>query len=206
MVLGTRPFQWIGDLSYSLYLWHWPMLVVAAAHFGDLSLTEGLLVALASVIPAWITFRLVENPLRYSRKISTSPRLALSLGGNFTLAGICAGMVLVLMGAWAAAATTTKGRYAPGAALLSTAPGTAPIGPVPERFDVITPDPLQIRQGFMDVPDTNRDKCFQQVDGAEVLSCTYGNPNASTTVALVGEDGQHDQQRPEQVELLLHGE
>ncbi|WP_262015363.1 acyltransferase family protein [Micromonospora sp. Mcm103] len=195
MVLGTRPFQWIGDLSYSLYLWHWPMLVVAAAHFGDLSLTEGLLVALASVIPAWITFRLVENPLRYSRKISTSPRLALSLGGNFTLVGICAGMVLVLMGAWAAAATTTKGQYAPGAALLSTAPGTAPIGPVPERFDVIKPDPLQIRQGFMDVPDTNRDKCFQQVDGAEVLSCTYGNPNAATTVALVG-DSKMDQWLP----------
>ncbi|MER5609269.1 acyltransferase family protein [Micromonospora tulbaghiae] len=195
MVLGLRPFQWIGDLSYSLYLWHWPMLVVAAAHFGDLSVTEGLVVALASVIPAWLTFRLVENPLRYSRKISTSPRLALSLGGNFTLAGICAGLVLVLMGAWAAAATTTKSRYAPGAALLSTAPGTAPIGPVPERFDAITPDPLQIRQGFMDVPDTNRDKCFQQVEGAEVLSCTYGVPNGSTTVALVG-DSKMDQWLP----------
>ncbi|MEE3919354.1 SGNH hydrolase domain-containing protein [Micromonospora sp. BRA006-A] len=47
----------------------------------------------------------------------------------------------------------------------------------------------------MDVPDTNRDKCFQQVDGAEVLSCTYGNPNASTTVALVG-DSKMDQWLP----------
>ncbi|MGC4893811.1 acyltransferase family protein [Micromonospora sp. DT31] len=195
LLLGTRPFRWVGDLSYSLYLWHWPMLVVAAAHWGDLSLTEGVVVALASVVPAWLTFRLVENPLRYSRKISTSPRLALSLGGNFTLAGICAGLVLVLMGAWAAAATTTRARYAPGAALLSTTPGTAPIGPVPERFDVITPDPLQIRQGFMDVPDTNRDKCFQQVAGAEVLTCTYGNPNGATTVALVG-DSKMDQWLP----------
>ncbi|GAA3735571.1 acyltransferase family protein [Micromonospora maritima] len=195
VVLGTLPFRWIGDLSYSLYLWHWPMLVVAEAYWGDLSLKRGLLVALASVVPAWLTFRLVENPLRYSRKISTSPRLALSLGGNFTLAGICAGLALLLTGAWAAAATTNRTAYAPGAALLSTAPGTAPIGPVPERFDVITPDPLQIRQGFMDVPDTNRDKCFQQVDGAEVLSCTYGNPNGATTVALVG-DSKMDQWLP----------
>ncbi|MFI2709123.1 acyltransferase family protein [Micromonospora sp. NPDC018662] len=195
LVLGTRPFRWVGDLSYSLYLWHWPMLIVAAARFGELSPAEGLAVALASVVPAWLTFRLVENPLRYSRKIATSPRLALSLGGNFTLAGICAGLALVLFGAWAAAATPTKGRYAPGAALLSTRPGTAPIGPVPERFDVITPDPLQIRQGFLDVPDTKRDGCFQQVVGAEVLSCTYGNPQGATTVALVG-DSKMDQWLP----------
>ncbi|WP_262283287.1 acyltransferase family protein [Micromonospora sp. MA102] len=195
VVLGTRPFRWVGDLSYSLYLWHWPMLIVAGAYWGDLSLARGVTVALASVVPAWITFRLVENPLRYSRAISTSPRLALSLGGNFTLAGICAGLALVLMSVWAAAAVPTEGRYAPGAALLSTTPGTAPIGPVPERFDFITPDPLQLAQGFMDVPDTNRDKCFQQVVGAEVLSCTYGNPNGATTVALVG-DSKMDQWLP----------
>ncbi|MFE9955802.1 acyltransferase family protein [Micromonospora sp. NPDC005299] len=195
LVLGTRPFRWVGDLSYSLYLWHWPMLIVAGAYWGDLSLKRGLAVALASVVPAWITFRLVENPLRYSRAISTSPRLALSLGGNFTMAGICAGLALVLTGAWAAAATPSGDRYAPGAALLATTPGTAPIGPVPERFDFIAPDPLKLTQGFMDVPDTNRDKCFQQVVGAEVLSCTYGNPDGATTVALVG-DSKMDQWLP----------
>ncbi|GHJ17935.1 MULTISPECIES: acyltransferase family protein [unclassified Micromonospora] len=195
VLLGTGPFRWVGDLSYSLYLWHWPMLIVAAARFGELSTVEGLAVALASVVPAWLTFRLVENPLRYSRKIATSPRLALSLGGNFTMAGICAGLALVLLGAWAAAAVPTKSRYAPGAALLSTTPGTAPIGPVPERFDVITPDPLQIRQGFLDVPVTKRDNCFQQVEGAEVLWCTYGNPQGATTVALVG-DSKMDQWLP----------
>ncbi|MEU2612925.1 acyltransferase family protein [Micromonospora sp. NPDC007271] len=195
LVLGTRPFRWVGDLSYSLYLWHWPMLIVAAAYWDDLSLTRGMAVALASVVPAWLTFRLVENPLRYSRAISKSPRLALSLGGNFTMAGICAGLALVLTGAWAAAATPSGGRYAPGAALLSTTPGTAPIGPVPERFDFISPDPLKLRQGFMDVPVTNRDKCFQQVAGAEVLWCTYGKPDGATTVALVG-DSKMDQWLP----------
>ncbi|MEU4477092.1 acyltransferase family protein [Micromonospora sp. NPDC023966] len=196
VLLGTGPFRWVGDLSYSLYLWHWPMLIVAGAYWDGLSLARGMAVALASVVPAWITFRLVENPLRYSRAISKSPRLALSLGGNFTMAGICAGLALVLMAAWAAAATPSRGgRYAPGAALLSTTPGTAPIGPVPERFDFITPDPLQIQQGFMDVPDTNRDKCFQQVVGSEVLSCTYGNPDGATTVALVG-DSKMDQWLP----------
>ncbi|MFG3297644.1 acyltransferase family protein [Micromonospora chersina] len=196
LVLGTRPFRWVGDLSYSLYLWHWPMLVVAGAYWDGLSVERGLVVVLASLVPAWITFRLVENPLRYSRAISRSPRLALSLGGNFTMAGICAGLALVLTAALAASATPSdRGRYAPGAALLSTTPGTAPIGPVPERFDFISPDPLRFAQGFLDVPDTNRDRCFQQIAGAEVLSCTYGNPHGATTVALVG-DSKMDQWLP----------
>lgn len=189
-VLGTRPFRWIGDLSYSLYLWHWPILVVATAHWNGLSLTRGLVLAAASVIPAWLTFRLVENPLRYSRAISGSPRLALSLGGNFTLAGICAGLVLVLMSALAAGATTGN-RPAPGAAVLAVAPG-APTGAVPESFDFITPDPLRVGK---DLPDTNRDGCFQQMISPELLWCTYGNPQGATTVALVG-DSKMDQWLP----------
>ena len=34
-LLSVRPLAWIGDLSYSLYLWHWPVLVFGAAEFGE---------------------------------------------------------------------------------------------------------------------------------------------------------------------------
>ncbi|MFU8871212.1 acyltransferase family protein [Micromonospora sp. SL4-19] len=191
LLLGTRPFRWVGDLSYSLYLWHWPMLMVAAAHWNGLSLTRGLAVAAASVIPAWITFRLVENPLRYSRAISTSPRLALSLGGNFTLAGICAGLALLLVNTWAAGPTSGR-TYAPGAGLLAAASDTVPIGPVPESYDFITPDP---RRATKDVPDSTPDGCFQDMVSAELIWCTYGKPDGATTVALVG-DSKMDQWLP----------
>jgi peptidoglycan/LPS O-acetylase OafA/YrhL len=200
-LLGTRPFRWVGDLSYSLYLWHWPMLVLATAHWGGLSLARGLAVAAASAIPAWITYRLVENPLRYSRAVSGSPRLALSLGGNFTLVGICAGLALLVMsptvpgsdpgqGGGGGPAAAVPGGFAPGAAVLAASPG-AERPPVPERFDFITPDPLRAP---WDLPVSTR-ACFQQIPEPELIWCTYGNPNGKTTVALVG-DSKMDQWLP----------
>ncbi|GAA1844823.1 acyltransferase family protein [Asanoa iriomotensis] len=188
-ILGTRPFQWVGDLSYSLYLWHWPMIVIAGARFGDLSVKQGLVVAAASVVPAWITFKIIENPLRYARAISKSPRLALSLGGNFTLVGVCAGLALIML----AAASTPPGvvvRYAPGAAVLLGQTGRG--GLVPDQFDFITPNPIKAGD---DLPDTTADKCFQQMVKPDLLYCTYGKPDGKTTVALVG-DSKADQWLP----------
>jgi peptidoglycan/LPS O-acetylase OafA/YrhL len=192
-ILGTPPFRWVGDLSYSLYLWHWPMIVLATAHWGGLSLTRGLAVAAASVVPAWLTFKLVENPLRYSRAISGSPRLALSLGGNFTFAGICAGLALLVLATSAAAPSVAAKQPARGAGLLlgSVGTGSAPLGPVPDRFDFITPDPLRAGK---DLPETT-DHCFQQMVEPDVIWCTYGNPHGKTTVALVG-DSKMDQWLP----------
>lgn len=62
-VLASRPMVLIGDLSYSIYLWHWPFIV-----FGSLlwpgSDSVLLIAAALSVIPAYASFRWVEEPIR----------------------------------------------------------------------------------------------------------------------------------------------
>ena len=51
-------------VSYSLYLWHWPFLIAAEGIWGDLRVRYALLVVLASAVPAWLSYRYVENPIR----------------------------------------------------------------------------------------------------------------------------------------------
>jgi peptidoglycan/LPS O-acetylase OafA/YrhL len=179
-ILGTRPFRWVGDLSYSLYLWHWPLIVVATYYLNGLTLGQGLLVAAISVVPAWLTFRLVENPLRYSRAITASPRLALGMGGLFTIVAMCVGLVLTLVAA--AQAGPLAQRDAPGAAVLLDAPGYRLGGPVPDRFPYITPDPAQATKDIPEAPG-----CMQLLVSPDLLWCTFGNPAAATKVALVGD-------------------
>lgn len=91
--LTSRPIVWVGDLSYSLYLWHWPMLVIAAEVLGPLGVTEGLVVVAASFVPSVITERLVERPIRTApRFASWHAGLALAAVLMFVTAGLAFGL------------------------------------------------------------------------------------------------------------------
>jgi peptidoglycan/LPS O-acetylase OafA/YrhL len=66
--LGSTPMVAIGKLSYSWYLWHWPLLAFGRiASLGEPSLPRDLLVAFASLGLAAVTWRFVEQPARKQR-------------------------------------------------------------------------------------------------------------------------------------------
>ena len=61
--LGARPLVWIGDRSYSWYLWHWPLIVFAGALVpGSGFAIRGA--AVLSLAPAAVSYRRIENPVR----------------------------------------------------------------------------------------------------------------------------------------------
>lgn len=62
-LLSIRPLAALGDLSYSWYLWHWPLIVFAQAAF-PASSRAAPLAAIASLGPAWLSYHFVENPIR----------------------------------------------------------------------------------------------------------------------------------------------
>jgi peptidoglycan/LPS O-acetylase OafA/YrhL len=63
-LLSVAPMRWIGDRSYSYYLWHWPALILVAAVWRTPSGWSGLLVAGAALVLSDLSYRFVENPFR----------------------------------------------------------------------------------------------------------------------------------------------
>jgi peptidoglycan/LPS O-acetylase OafA/YrhL len=86
-LLSLSPMRYLGRISYSLYLWHWPILVLPAAFVGDeLPLPVRLLLALASVGVAALSQRFVEDPIRRGRFVGLASRRGLAMAGALSLA------------------------------------------------------------------------------------------------------------------------
>ncbi len=87
-----RPIAKVGDLSYSWSLWHWPLIGVAGILFTE-SATWKVTGAAASLPIAWLSYRYVENPLRYSPR-ATPPRTVL-IGVVCTLVPLAMALALL---------------------------------------------------------------------------------------------------------------
>jgi peptidoglycan/LPS O-acetylase OafA/YrhL len=76
-LLSVRPMTWIGDRSYSWYLWHFPFLVFARAVFPGRPVAGAA--AALSLVPAWLSYRYVENPIRFNPRLAGPRLVALAL-------------------------------------------------------------------------------------------------------------------------------
>jgi peptidoglycan/LPS O-acetylase OafA/YrhL len=85
-LLSTRPAVWVGDLSYSLYLWHWPLIAFASLLWPGTA--APLLAALACVVPSWLSYQYVETPLRAARPRSRVTVFGLGAGTAAAAAGL----------------------------------------------------------------------------------------------------------------------
>ena len=90
--LSSRPVVQVGLISYSLYLWHWPILVFCRQYFSTLDfgpLTK-IGAIIASLLLAWLSWRFVEKPARQTKR-----------GGQaavFSLGAASAALALIIFG------------------------------------------------------------------------------------------------------------
>lgn len=75
-ILSTRIFDYLGKRSFSIYLWHWPVLILPTREFGYLGPFEKILALLLVLVLSEASYRFVENPLRYSIKLRHGRRTA----------------------------------------------------------------------------------------------------------------------------------
>lgn len=186
--MNNPPTQAIGRLSYSLYLWHWPILVIGGYLITDgiasLSVPAGISLIILSVIPAALSYRFVECPFRDSTRLREVPSRSVGVA----VAGIVIALVL--------AACLTGGaklaqHFAPEPQFTSDDSqitfGAAVIGS-PGYDQVvnheISPSPLL---AGADNPPVYARGCQQPQSSSEPVACEFGDPASPITVALVGD-------------------
>ena len=74
--LSLRPLQAIGKVSYSWYLWHWPVLILGATLVNIRDGWNVLALVVVSFAVSWLSFHYFETPIRHNRKLLARPRMA----------------------------------------------------------------------------------------------------------------------------------
>ncbi len=148
-MLRRRPLTWIGKRSYSIYLWHWPALVLVAAQFGPQPAWSRVVTVAGAVALAAVTFRFLEDPIHHSRWLAGRARRGLAMGGGLIAIGATTAMLVVttsptLVGAGPAAAPVLATAPTLPATLAVAAPAatTAPPPAASAPADGAAPTPL----------------------------------------------------------------
>ncbi|MER8062478.1 MULTISPECIES: acyltransferase [unclassified Streptomyces] len=97
VLTSSRPVQVLGDMSYSLYLWHWPllMLVPLAVPGGAQTFTARLGIVAAALLLSYASKRLIEDPVRTWPTLAQSPRLTFA-AMVVVLSAVCLAAEVVL--------------------------------------------------------------------------------------------------------------
>lgn len=204
-ILGLAPLQWIGARSYSLYLWHWPALIIATSNKGaPLSASDRWKLLVLVVVVAEIGFRLVENPIRRSTKLQHERRLSFAMGGALVVSGVIASVALAaynpslttgytaervdeITTTTAALTTTTAVPRMPDP--LNNGFERAPQAVIDALTQEKLPDNLRpaLNSALVDSPVLYDNNCHQYMATTVPEGCVFGRPNARTTVALFGD-------------------
>ena len=183
--LAWSPIQYLGDISYSLYLWHWPLIVIVPQVTGSaLGLLDKLAIIAGSVALAGLTKKYVEDRYRRHR-----PGVSLATPYRFAVAGMA---VVVAVGLVQVAEVNHRQEAAkeqvsqvlsgaePCFGAASMAPGNSCIQ---RNSGNVIPSTSEAAN---DRSDAFGDGCLVYRPFDKFTQCVYGDEKAAVSIALVG--------------------
>jgi hypothetical protein len=85
-LLRIRPLRWLGDCSYSVYLWHWPLLIFGSVIYPRKSVAVTAIAVGLTLLLGWLSYRWIELPFKQGLLPNWSPRRLVSGALGFCLA------------------------------------------------------------------------------------------------------------------------
>ncbi|WGP05409.1 acyltransferase family protein [Bacillus subtilis] len=189
-LLSLRPIRFLGDISYSVYLWHWPLIVLVpylSAKLGrseSLGVLDNIAIILASIIAAWASTTWVENRFRRSSFFSSSKKtfafaaLAMALVAALGFSQMVVANTIVEENEDKLQAQLDDPESCLGAGILLP---SAKDNPNCEDKDSLQMEPAAAKK---DKSKAYADGCWASAPYASKPECTYGD--GSKHVALVG--------------------
>jgi peptidoglycan/LPS O-acetylase OafA/YrhL len=203
--LGTAPLRLVGRCSYSWYLWHWPVLVLAPVALGHpLGLAARLAAAGVSGALGVATTYAVENPVRFAAALRRSPARSLLVGGAATAVAVAAALVALL----AVPVPVGRGTAADAPPLQAAPPSSAAAPPVDAHQAAVQALTGQVQAAVAasadiqavpadlspplgaaaaDKPDVFVNGCVRSWLYTGQGECASGDTASASTVALVGD-------------------
>jgi peptidoglycan/LPS O-acetylase OafA/YrhL len=185
--LDNRVMRWIGDISYSIYLWHWPIIVCIKDHRGgSLSAIDAAGIIVLVLLLAHLTKIFVEDRFRVGggtgAGMASKPRwrsfapVAVAVAVPLLLSGVLLGFVAYDQHRFETARLDP--RDYPGArALLAGAPSALPARPF---FPAAHLAPL-------DIPKVYANDCSLPFGASAIRACPSGRLDSAVTMAVVGD-------------------
>jgi len=186
-ILAIRPAQFVGDISYSLYLWHWPLIVIApSVPFWGLTIYHRVALLALCFVLAWLTKRFIEDPARRWKVLtSRPPRVTL-------WTSLAAMMVVALVAgtAWLVNAPLYSQGTRDIAALQENPPECFGAASVLDAScaDADFAGEILPAPGFAGIDRPEHPQCFVQLTDSRPVSCTFGSDDPDAPrIALIGD-------------------
>ncbi|BBY08516.1 acyltransferase family protein [Mycobacterium noviomagense] len=196
-LMAAGPLVTLGGMAYSLYLWHWPLLIFWLVYTGHrrANFVEGTAVLLISGVLAYLTMRHVEDPLRY-RAAATTKAPAVPWRTRLRRPTMALGSVVALLGVTLTATSFTwrehvtvqraDGKELSGLSARDYPGARALVKQVRVPKLRMRPTVLEAKN---DLPLSTKDGCISDWTNPALINCLYGDAGATRTIALAG--GSH---------------